>query len=184
MGPLMFHAWFGSVARSTVDLSNVGHPIAVVVEQDMTEVIHMSEKIMHGSDYVLEHSRCGGRFPMHEACLTMLNRLIFHRHRWSNESRPQTSRFELNDAYAAMYRQFRRYWHRDTWDDDGIEWEHGYYGPRQFWNCEWPADRRVEVCISSLSYMCLLSPALPIFRLALLFFQLPANNSSGCGRIL
>lgn len=94
----------------------------------------------------------GMLFPIHQACLSLVNRMCETRkeqYQVDNTRKAQTledfcDSFEsrrsanLNDSWKIMEDQYYG-------NSGGIEWPHQYFGARRFWTDEWDAAPGWEV---------------------------------------
>ena len=92
-------------------------------------------------------------FPMHKACLDILQRLC--QIRQAQDQGPATDMPKILEAFCDAFEQRRRkniddpnksknedYYYAKS---GGIEWSHDYYGARQFWADEWNTEPGWEV---------------------------------------
>ena len=107
-------------------------------------------------DVYVEHGRHANSmlFPMHKACLDILQRLCQIRR--AQDQGPAANMPTTLEAFCDAFQQRRRKNLDDpdkSMDEDyyyaksgGIEWSHDYYGARQFWADEWNTEPGWEVC--------------------------------------
>ena len=105
--------------------------------------------VEHGS-----HANSSMLFPMHKACLDLLQRLC--QIRQARNPGPDADMPKTLEAFCDAFQQRRRKNLNDpdkSMDEDyyyaksgGIEWSHDYYGARQFWADEWNTESGWEVC--------------------------------------
>ena len=107
-------------------------------------------------DVYYEHGRHANSmlFPMHKACLDILQRLC--QIRQAQNQGPAAGMPTTLEAFCDAFQQRRR---KNLNEPDksmgedfyyaksgGIEWSHDYYGARQFWADEWNTEPGWEVC--------------------------------------
>lgn len=97
-------------------------------------------------------------FPLHDACLTIVQHVLTWRARLSPEGGSPPS---LGDVYKALCAQFafnvqekrivakeRGFYGSTDYMEYGLEFDHGYYGAREFWASEgWEPTKANEVCL-------------------------------------
>ena len=100
----------------------------------------------------------GMLFPIHKACLDILQRLCQIRQGQNEAS--ESEKPKTLDAFCNALQQQRRRNLMDTnkplrnnedyyyANSGGIEWPHDYYGARQFWADEWNTEPGWEVCMA------------------------------------
>lgn len=92
-------------------------------------------------------------FPIHGACFSITQKVL----QW-NEIHGRTRPSTMEHFYNALYRQYERNIEARatmrpdlavTFGSQGLEWEHEFYGARQFWGQDWECEEGWEVGLPS-----------------------------------